>query len=186
MSSRERSRRQDAPNTVSKEALLVNGSDFEFRQFIHDSLAFAARLLAVRDGYGKVIGLTGQQYIILISIAHLAARGPVTVSSVADHLYLSGSFVTTETNKLVRMGLVTKSTDPADRRRVLLASTDEASRRLRELAKVQVQVNDVHFGNLTKKEFDQLRALMPQLLQPTERALSLLEHLSKFTAVGDD
>ncbi len=184
MSPRAKGRPQAAPNTVSRQELLVNGSDFEFRQFIHDSLAFSARLLAVRDGYGRVIGLTGQQYIILISIAHLASRGAVTVSGVADHLYLSGSFVTTETNKLVRLGLVTKSTDPADRRRVLLASTDEASRRLRELAEIQVQVNDVHFGQLSRKEFDQLRSIMPQLLQPTEQALSLLEHLARFSALS--
>ena len=107
----------------------------------------------------------------------------MTVSAVANHLYLSGSFVTTETNKLVRSGLVTKSTDPDDRRRVLLAPTLEGARRLRALAKIQVQVNDVHFGRLTKKTFDQLRMLMPQLLEPTEQALSLLDHLSRFSAV---
>jgi DNA-binding MarR family transcriptional regulator len=183
MSPRKPGARADAPNTVSRDELLIDGSDFEFRQFVHDSLGFAARLIAVRDGYAKVIGLSGPQYTILISIAHLAARGPVTVSAVANHLYLSGSFVTTETNKLVRSGLVTKSTDPADRRRVLLAPTSEGARRLRALAKIQVQVNDVHFGRLTKKTFDQLRVLMPQLLEPTEQALSLLDHLSRFSAV---
>lgn len=183
MSPRGKGRPQEVPNTVSRQELLVDGSDFEFRQLIHDALAFSARLLAVRDGYGRVIGLTGQQYIILISIAHLASRGAVTVSGVADHLYLSGSYVTTEINKLVQLGLVTKSTDPADRRRVLLASTEEASRRLGELASIQVQVNDVHFGQLSRREFDQLRSIMPRLIQPTEQALSLLEHLATYNAL---
>ncbi len=174
-----RRRRKDAPATVSKEALLVDGSDFEFRQFVHDSLGFAARLLAVRDGFAKLINITGPQYTILVSVAHLAERGPVTVSSVANHLHLSGSFVTTESNKLESMGLLTKSTDPEDRRRVLLQITDEAVRRLKALAQVQTQVNDVHFGTLTATTFKQVRKIMPQLLDSTEEALSLLTHLSK-------
>ena len=45
--------------TVNRPELLSDGSDIVFRQFVHDALAFAARLLAVRDGYGKVMGISG-------------------------------------------------------------------------------------------------------------------------------
>ncbi|MGI9616796.1 MAG: MarR family winged helix-turn-helix transcriptional regulator [Acidimicrobiales bacterium] len=167
-----------APNTVNRHELLVDGSDFEFRQFVHDSLGFATRLLAVRDGFAKLLGVSGPQYTILISVAHLAERGPVTVSGIANHLHLSGSFVTTESNKLAKLGLLSKVTDEEDRRRVLLEVTDDGDRRLHELAEVQADVNDVHFGCLDDASFDRVRAIMPELVVSTDQALSLLDHLT--------
>lgn len=184
--SRKVSNPADAPNTVNREELLVDGSDFEFRQLVHDSLGFAARLVAVRDGYAKLLGISGPQYTILISVAHLAERGPVTVSGVAAHLHLSGSFVTTESNKLVAEGLITKVPDEADRRRVLLEVTDEGRHRLHELAEIQAQVNDVHFGCLDRASFDQVRTIMPQLVESTEKALSLLDHLARMQTSDDE
>ena len=171
-----------AHNTVSREELLVDGSDVAFRQFVHDSLGLAVRLLAVRDGFAKFLGVSGPQYTVLISVAHLAERGPVTVSDIAKHLHLSGSFVTTESNKLAKLGLLSKLPDPEDRRRVLLDVTDEGDRRLRELAEIQAEVNDVHFGSLTAKTFDQARTIMPELLESTDQALSLLDHLTRMRA----
>jgi DNA-binding MarR family transcriptional regulator len=168
-----------APNTVNRDELLVAGSDFEFRQFVHDSLGFSARLLAVRDGFAKLLGISGPQYTILISVAHLAERGPVTVSGIANHLHLSGSFVTTESNKLAKLGLVSKVTDEDDRRRVLLEVTEAGNQRLHELGEIQAQVNDVHFGCLTRETFDQVRAIMPELVESTDKALSLLDHLTR-------
>jgi DNA-binding MarR family transcriptional regulator len=169
----------NAPTTINRPELLVDGSDFEFRQFVHDALGFGGRLLAVRDGFAKLLGVSGPQYTILISVAHLVERGPVTVSGIANHLHLSGSFVTTESNKLAKLGLITKVTDEDDRRRVLLRVTDEGRRRLHELADIQAQVNDVHFGTLTRKTFDQVRTIMPELLESTDQALSLLDHLTR-------
>jgi len=177
--SRRREPETAAPNTVNREELLVGGSDFEFRQFVHDSLGFSARLLAVRDGFAKLLGISGPQYTILISVAHLVERGPVTVSGIANHLHLSGSFVTTESNKLAKRGLVSKVADEADRRRVLLEVTDEGNRRLHHLAEIQAQVNDVHFGALSRETFDQVRTIMPELVESTDMALSLLDHLGR-------
>ncbi len=97
--------------TVSRPELLTNGSDRQFRSFVHGMLAFAARLEGVRSRFAAQLGLTGIQYTILISIRHLQGDGEVTVGAVADHLHLSGAFVTIETGKLLRMGLITKIQD---------------------------------------------------------------------------
>src|SRR5579862_7890850 len=133
------------PLTVSRPELLVNGSDSEFRAFVHGMLAFAARLEGVRNGFAALLGLTGIQYTILISISHLHADGDVTVGAVAGHLHLSGAFVTTETGKLLRLGLITKVQDLKDRRRVCLRITSRGRDLLCELSPVQVRVNDVLF-----------------------------------------
>ena len=100
---------------------MVDGSDRAFRQFVHDTLAFSARLQAVRGQLGAVIGLSGTQYTVLIAIAHLSGTDEkIGVNQVAEHLHFSGAFITIEINKLVSNGLVEKETDAEDRRRVIL------------------------------------------------------------------
>jgi MarR family transcriptional regulator, organic hydroperoxide resistance regulator len=121
-----RKRRPGAENpalTVSRPELQVDGSDREFRGFVHGMLAFAARLEAVRSGFAGLIGFTGIQYRILISVHHLERQGDVSVSMIAEHLHVSGAFVTTETGKLLRFGFITKRADQQDGRRVCLSVT---------------------------------------------------------------
>ena len=59
--------------TTGKPELLINGSDEEFRSFIHDFLAFSQMLTDIRAGFGEHIGLTGIGYTTLISIFRLGA-----------------------------------------------------------------------------------------------------------------
>jgi DNA-binding MarR family transcriptional regulator len=165
--------------TVSKPELLVNGSDSQFRALLHGVLAFAARLQAVRDGFADLLGLTGIQYTILISIRHLQTEGDVTVGAIADQLHLSGAFVTTETGKLLRAGLITKVQDITDRRRVCLRVTPKGRDLLAELAPVQVQVNDVLFDFIGPDQVKQLGAVIDRIVTCGDRAISLLDYLSK-------
>ena len=165
--------------TVSRTELLANGSDNQFRAFVHGMLAFAARLEAVRDGFAALLGLTGIQYTILISISHLHADGDVTVGAVAEHLHLSGAFVTTETGKLLRLGLITKVQDLNDRRRVRLSVTSLGRDLLSNLAPVQVPVNDVLFDFLTGEQFRALGVMIDRVVDCGDRAISLLDYLSK-------
>jgi len=167
--------RPKAAQTVNAPQFLSDGTDILFRQFVHDALAFASRLQAVRDGFARLIGLTGVQYTILISIYHLEFEQRVGVNTVAEHLHLSGTFVTTETNKLEARGLVTKTRDADDRRRINLRTTEGARDRLSRLASVQSHVNDVHFGPLTAEDFELMRYIMPDLVDSTGRALRLLD-----------
>ena len=106
--------RKRAPLTISRPEMLVDGSDRHFRRLVHSLFGFFARHEAVRSGHAARIGLVGIEYTTLISIRHLdAEEGDVNVNRVADHLHLSGAFVTTVTNKLLKRGLIHKSVDPA-------------------------------------------------------------------------
>ena len=162
---------------MARPALLVGGSDDAFRQMVHDALAFASRLQAVRDGYAGLIGLTGVQYTILIAIHHLQYERDVNVSTLARHLHLSAPFVTNETNKLVAMALVEKFRDPDDGRRLILRTTGAAQARLDRLARVQSPVNDEHFAPLAHGDFGRFARLVSELVDSTERALALLAAL---------
>jgi len=168
--------------TVSRPELLAAGSDAQFRAFVHGMLAFAARLEGVRDGFAALLGLTGIQYTILISISHLQSDGEVTVGAVAEHLHLSGAFVTTETGKLLRLGLITKVQDLKDRRRVCLGVTSQGRELLANLLPVQVQVNDVLFEFLTAEQFQAMGPMLERIVACGDRAISLLNFLSKHSA----
>jgi DNA-binding MarR family transcriptional regulator len=165
--------------TVSRPELLVNGSDAEFRTVVHGMLAFAARLEGVRNGFAAHLGLTGIQYTILISISHLQSDGEVTVGAVADHLHLSGAFVTIETGKLLRLGLITKVQDLKDRRRVCLRVTSSGGGLLSELAPVQIPVNDVLFAFLSAEQVRASHMMIDRIIECGDHALSLLDYLSK-------
>lgn len=172
-------KRAERPLTVSRPELLVEGNDAAFRRLIHDALAFSARIQGVRGCLGELIGLSGSQYTILITIAHRENGAGTGVNAVAEHLHLSGAFVTIEVNKLMAAGLVAKETNPDDRRRVLLTTTPKARRMLGALAKVQAPVNDTLFGPLTREEFQVVSAVLPRLVEAGDRALDLIARLAQ-------
>ena len=167
----------DRQPTVSKSELLTDGADTHFRQMVHDLLAFSARLEEVRSRFGAYIGLTGIQYTILISVRHLEGETGVGVRSIADDLSLSGAFVTIETTKLVKLGLLVKRPNPADRRRVLLTVAKPGRDLLNQLAPVQREVNDALFDSLDKKSFARLSSLAAQLKVDADKALLLADYL---------
>lgn len=166
------------PLTVSRPQLLVNRSDGQFRALVHGMLAFAARLEGVRGRFAALLGLTGIQYTILISISHLQSDGEVTVGALADHLHLSGAFVTIETGKLLRLGLITKVQDLKDRRRVCLRVTARGRELLSDLAPVQVRVNDVLFDFLSAEQFRSVAVMIDRVVESGDRALSMLDYLA--------
>jgi MarR family transcriptional regulator, organic hydroperoxide resistance regulator len=170
-------RRGRAPRTVTRRELLVGESDDAFRHFVHGLLAFSERLMAVRQGFGQILGLSGIEYTVLVSIAHLQAQGQVSVGAVAEHLHLSGAFLTTITNQLVRKGLIRKSRDPADRRRASLVTTPRGVQLLQRLAPVQQRVNDALFGPLTRSQFHDLAGEIDALVRSADRAIALLRYL---------
>jgi DNA-binding MarR family transcriptional regulator len=169
-----------APLTISRPELLINGSDRHFRRLVHSLFGFLARHEAVRSGHGARIGLVGIEYTVLISIRHLAVENPnVSVSRVAAHLYLSGTFVTTVTNKLEKLGLIHKQPDPTDRRRVRLEVSAKGNALLAELAPVQRQVNDVQFGCLSMAEFLQLLETVERLIESSDQAIRLQSYFGQ-------
>lgn len=163
--------------TVTRAALLVDGSDREFRVLVHRMLAFSARLEVVRAGFGRILGLTGIQYTVLISIAHLSAREATGVSRLAEHLALSGSFVTLIVGQLARRGLVAKTADRRDRRRVCLNVTESGRALLARLAPIQREVNDVLFQPLDRRGFLALNELFGAFVRSGSEAVGLVEYL---------
>lgn len=165
--------------TVSKPALMPGDSDKKFRSFIHDFLAFSARVNQCRAGFGEQLGISGIAYTTLISIAHLQNEKGVGVSRIAEHLHLSGAFVTIEVSKLVKANLVNKRTNKNDRRRVLLTVTPKARRLLDGLVNIQAPTNDALFDCLSGTEFLQLSSVMERLVPCGDNAVSMLSFMTR-------
>jgi DNA-binding MarR family transcriptional regulator len=172
-----RSRRR--PATVSRRALLVEGSDAEFRGLIHDLIAYGHRLDACRDGFAAVAGISGVQYEILMLISR--AEG-LSIGEVAARLHRSGAFITLEVNKLAAKGILDKVADAVDRRKVLLRTNSRADALLERLAPYQQRINDVLFESLDAKRFRALRALAAELVADGDRAVALLDYLKREAA----
>lgn len=171
--------RKKPPLTISRSEMLIDGSDRHFRRLVHSLFGFLARHEAVRTGHAARIGLVGIEYTALISIRHLEAEeGDVNVNRIASHLHLSGAFVTTVTNKLLKRGLIYKSVNPLDRRRVKLQVSAKGDELLAELAPTQRQINDVQFGCLGKSEFLQLLDMVERLIASSESAVRLQAYLA--------
>src|SRR5918994_6298212 len=109
--------RKKIPLTVSRSALLAQGSDAQFRGLVHDLIAYGHRLDACRDAFAAIAGISGVQYEILMRVSRTPG---LPVGEVAARLHRSGAFITIEANKLVERGILDKAADPADGRRVLL------------------------------------------------------------------
>jgi DNA-binding MarR family transcriptional regulator len=165
------------PLTISRPELIVNGSDSEFRELVHNLFGFFALHERIRRGHAKFIGLAGIEYTVLIAIAHLAAEGDCNVKTVADHLHLSGAFITSTTRRLLRLGLIHKTMDTVDRRRVTLTVSGKGRAALEKLAPVQRRVNDVEFGCLNREEFKALNNLMRRMIEQGDRAVALQNYL---------
>ena len=162
------------PLTVSRRALLVKGSDAEFRSLIHDLIAYGHRLDACRDAFAAIAGISGVQYEILMLVSR--ADG-LSIGEVAARLHRSGAFITIEANKLVARGILEKAADPADGRKVLLKMNAKSRQLLERLAPYQQRINDVLFEFLDAKRFRQLLALAGQLVGAGDRAVAMLELL---------
>ena len=170
-----RARKKTAPPpTVSRPALLVEGSDAEFRGLIHDLIAYGHRLDACRDAFAAIAGISGVQYEILMLISR--SQG-LSVGEVAARLHRSGAFITIEANKLVLRGILEKDSDPGDGRRVILKVNAKSLELLERLAPFQRRVNDVLFERLDAKRFRQLRLLARDLVESGDRAVALLEYM---------
>lgn len=164
--------------SVSRPELQVEGSDMAFRQLLYDIFSFAHHLQDARAKFAEFIGLSPSQYMILIAISR-HEQGDKGINEVAEHLHLSGAFVTIEVNRLVERGYVAKDAHPTDRRRIRLRLTAEGFARLASLAAFQRPVNDALFDGLSAAEFRALRQIMAKLERNGAGAVQLANYLEQ-------
>lgn len=168
------------PPSTSRAALLdAGGNDAVFRRLVYDILTMAGNFDRIRERMAATLGLTGIQYHILMAVAEAGEGKPVTVSAIADHLHITGSYVTMESRKLARMGLLDKLRNPEDRRSVLLSLTDESRKKLEDFAPQLREINDALFCDIGPKTFRQFCYIVDHMRRTSARTADLAEHLAQ-------
>jgi DNA-binding MarR family transcriptional regulator len=157
------------PLTVSREALLRNGSDRAFRILVDQLLTFGVELRKAREALAQALGVTPPQYRILMAIARHTGPEAISVSEVAESLCVSLPFVVKQTRLLMDNGRLVKRIDASDRRRVQLILTRRSIQAIGKLASVQVGVNDTLFGSLSRKDVEILSRLLAGLIASAQK-----------------
>jgi MarR family transcriptional regulator, organic hydroperoxide resistance regulator len=167
------------PVTTARPELTADGTGERFRQLVSDLLTIAVRMDAVRGRFAGLVGVTPPQYTILVTVAQMeVALGGATVRAVADHMHVSGAFVTAETGKLAKKGLLAKRPNPSDGRSVLVTLTARGRKALDAALPHIRAVNDVFFGKLGAEEFERLAAAAARIVEASPAAVLLAHALS--------
>jgi DNA-binding MarR family transcriptional regulator len=159
------------PPTVSRQALLENGSDRRFRTLVGDLLTISSRMEIVREYLGRRLGITGPQYSLIAAVAHLQGTAGISVGALAQTLHVSSAFVASETGKLSRRGFLLKRTNPLDRRGVLLSIAPAGRLKLDRVSADIRAVNDLFFGLLDIKSFAALSGVAAALVESSGTAM---------------
>jgi len=172
------------PLSVSRKALLVQGSDLAFRQAIDQLVRLASRLQQTRAGLAARIGVTPPQYNIVMHLARHAPPDGVRLGSLAEALDVSLSFIVAETRRLQKKRLVTMRRDPEDGRAMRAALSASGKRALDAAAPVMQRVNDRLFGGLSRAELLELGRLAAAVHADSAPALALLEEEAEVQQQG--
>src|SRR5207253_153777 len=170
------SRSYHPPLTVTRRALLVRGSDAEFRRLIYRLLVAEERLRRARDFLGRLAGLSGPQYTMLITVAYLQGETGITVRSLARNLRVTSAFITAESRRLIERGLLAKRTNPHDSRSTLLSITAAGRRRIEHLVPELRTINNAFFAHVSARSFADAMQFLEQLIAGSERVMA---HIAK-------
>lgn len=161
--------------SISHAAMLVNGNDETFRHMLYLARLFADRLAVFREAAARMIGLSGNQYVVLLSTAHLQGDGGVPVREVARYTLMASTHVTTQAGALIRKGLLRKQPNTNDGRSVLLSLTSEGEKAMNVIAGVRRQFNDAFFIGVSRADLLAAERFLEQVAANSERALPLLK-----------
>lgn len=123
----------------------------------------AIRLLRLARREDDASGLSAPR---LSALSVIVFAGPLSLAALAAEEQVRAPTMTRIVDALVRAGLVTRETDPADRRMVSIAATDEGRRLLEEGRRRRV-------GAIA----DRLARLADSERRALERAVELLERI---------
>jgi hypothetical protein len=93
-----------APPSVSASSLLRAGSDRFFQKLIFDLFTISAGIERVRVHFASKAGISGPQYSLLRAVASLQRKQGVSIGIVAEHLYVTSTFVTAQSVRLCGVG----------------------------------------------------------------------------------
>ncbi len=161
-----------SPLTITRPALLVEGSDQRFRELIVNLMTMSNQLQELRAGLARRLGVSEPEYRVFLAVAQLQGTTGIRVGGVARHLEVTGALVTMIANRLVRLGWIEKARNSSDSRQVLLRLTALGSDIMTRFQSAPQTVNDELFRDLTAAEFRLFGDIVQRIVAGGERALA--------------
>ena len=170
----------EPPATVTLPAMLsADGGDVAFRETLYLMIYAFGRLTSYREAFGRHLGLTASQFLVLIGTANRQGHDGVSVRALADHTQLAATHVTTEVGRLIEQGLLTKSANPQDRRGVLVRLTPHGEAAVRDVNPLLRQINDCLFRNVSREEFAVVARFLSTFALNTENAMAVIRRADR-------
>ena len=149
-----------------------------YRQMLTNFFALSARLEAARARIGALIGVSGPQWTMLMTIAECSPEPGIRASIIADKMNVSRPFVATETAKIIRAGLVLRRADPEDARSAMLTLTERGAQEIRRLMPTIQLVNDIGFSGFSRQQFQGFCHMLETLLKDSAAAFEAMDQAS--------
>ena len=160
------------PVTITLPPLLKSGGDVAFRETLYLMVLAFGRLYTCREAFGRSLGLTASQFIVLIGTAYRQGSEGVSIRGLADHTQLAATHVTTEVGRLIDKGLLTKQASTSDRRSVLVRLTPKGEDAIRTVNPLLRRVNDLLFTDVSREDFAVLSRFLEKFALNSEYALA--------------
>src|SRR5215204_1305486 len=174
------------PATITLAPMLKAGGDVAFRETLYLMALTFSRLTTCRDAFGRMLGLTASQFIVLIGTAHRQGNEGVTIRALADHTQLAATHVTTEVGRLIGKGLLIKEANTRDRRSVLVRLSPKGEAAIRSINPLLRRVNDRLFQNVSRGEFDVVSRFLVKFAHNSEDALIEIKRAERERAAEQD
>ena len=160
------------PATVTLPPMLKPGGDVAFRETLYLMVLAFGRLYTCREAFGRALGLTAPQFIVLIGTAYQQGSEGVSIRTLADHTQLAATHVTTEVGRLIGKGLLTKKASTRDRRSVLVRLSPRGEDAIRAVNPLLRRINDLLFANVSRGDFGVVSRFLEKFALNSEYALA--------------
>ncbi|WP_424137245.1 MarR family winged helix-turn-helix transcriptional regulator [Roseomonas chloroacetimidivorans] len=155
--------------------LLVDGSDIAFRGALYRMVRTLGTLIDCREAFGRAMGLTGSQFVVIIGVAYQQGTDGVSIRQLADHIHIASTHVTTEVGRLMRKGLLVKRANLQDKRSVLVSLSAKGEQAIDAVTPFVREINDHLFQGFSQAEFEAQDAFMTRFAENGARALAAIE-----------
>jgi DNA-binding MarR family transcriptional regulator len=132
--------------------------------------SISVRLEELRYFWGKTLGISGPQWMILMALADIDQDDGVPVNVVSKKLQVDSSFVTTQSKLLEKKGFIRRKTSTEDARIVQMSLTDKTYKHLASLAAQQEALNEFIFSEFDDRELSELTDKLAALQNRLEKA----------------
>jgi MarR family transcriptional regulator, organic hydroperoxide resistance regulator len=140
------------------------------RRFTWAIAAINVHLEELRHFWGKALGISGPQWMILMALADIDQADGVPVNAVSKKLHVDSSFVTTQSKLLEKKGFIRRKSSTEDARIVLMSLTDKTYKLLASLAAQQEELNEFIFAELDERQLGDMADKLVVLQSRFEKA----------------